>query len=63
MATTLQNRILFGGFISPLQEHEVEQRVQAAREKEWEKIVNLEREKVELEEKITEVQRFGNLRN
>ena len=41
----------------------MEQRVQAAREKEWEKIVNLEKEKVELEEKITKVQRFGNLRN
>ena len=41
----------------------MEQRVQAAREKEWKKIVNLEREKVELEEKIAEVQRFGNLEN
>ena len=39
----------------------MEQRVQAAREKEWEKIVGLERTKVELEERITEVQRYGNL--
>lgn len=41
----------------------MEQRVQAAREKEWEKIVGLERAKVELEEKITEVQRLVNLGN
>lgn len=37
----------------------MEQRVQAAREKEWEKLVVLERTKVELEERITELQRFG----
>ena len=41
----------------------MERRVQAAREKEWEKIVGLERAKVELEEKITEIQRLVNLRN
>ena len=35
----------------------MEQRVQCAREKEWERQVMLEREKVELEERITELQR------
>ena len=40
------------------QEHELEQRVQAAREKEWEKLVGLERIKVELEERVAELQRY-----
>ncbi len=41
-----------------MQEQQIEQRVQAAREKEWEKQVLLEREKVELEEKITQLNRY-----
>ena len=41
-----------------LQEQQIEQRVQEAREKEWEKQVVLEREKVEMEEKLAESQRY-----
>ena len=41
-----------------MQEQQVEQRVQAAREREWEKQVALERDKVELEEKIAQLNRY-----
>lgn len=40
-----------------LQEQEIEQRIQAAREKEWEKVMVLQKEKIELEERLAERQR------
>lgn len=45
-------------YIPAVQEQQIEQRVQQAREKEWEKQMLLEKEKVELEESITEQQRY-----
>ena len=36
----------------------MEQRVQAAREKEWEKLVSLEREKIDLETTVAELQQL-----
>ena len=41
-----------------VQESEVEQRVHAAREKEWEKLVVLEKERIELEERVAELQKL-----